>query len=79
MMAKQHAYAVVRLDLPKDRRFDQIARDPGNWITVKEVVPTPEEADSEVDRLNRVNADKACIYFAQITRLFPDGRGVQDP
>jgi hypothetical protein len=74
---RQHVYAVVRIDLPDSESVDEIAGDPALWITVKEIVPTREEADKEVQRLNALNADKGCIYFSQVTRLFRDGRMVE--
>jgi hypothetical protein len=55
------AYAVVRidLDLPDDQaRF-----------TVKRIVWSEDLAESEVDRLNELNADKRCHYFWQYTRV----------
>jgi hypothetical protein len=41
-----------------------------NSFTVKEIVRTQDIAESEVKRLNEVNADKDCLYFWQTTRLF---------
>jgi hypothetical protein len=43
-------------------------------VTVKELLPTLEDAEQEVERLNTLNADKGCVYFAQMTRFFADGR-----
>jgi hypothetical protein len=40
-----------------------------NSITIKEVVLTREEAESEVARLSAINHGKECIYFWQMTRL----------
>lgn len=61
----QHVYAIIR--------FDRLSKNPELSITVKEVVATPEIAESEVKRLNELNADKDCTYFWQTTRLFPPG------
>ena len=61
----EHVYAIVRFD-----------RDMQSWensFTVKEIVRTQDIAESEVKRLNEVNADKNCLYFWQTTRLFPFG------
>jgi hypothetical protein len=44
-----------------------------NSFTVKEIVRTQDVAESEVKRLNEVNADKDCLYFWQTTGLFPSG------
>lgn len=47
-------------------------------VTVKEVLPTLEEAEAEVARLNELVADDAEVtYFAQPTRFFPEGRDVE--
>jgi Domain of unknown function (DUF6429) len=61
----QHVYAIIR--------FDGFSQNPELSFTVKEVVATPEIAESEVKRLNELNADKDCTYFWQTTRLFPPG------
>jgi hypothetical protein len=60
-----HVCAIIRVD-----RFSEL---PEHSITVKEIVATPEIAESEVKRLNELNADKDCTYFWQTTRLFPSG------
>jgi hypothetical protein len=59
----QHVYAVVR--------FDRHVQSWENTFTVKEIVRTQDIAESEVKRLNDVNAEKDCLYFWQTTRLFP--------
>jgi hypothetical protein len=43
-----------------------------------EILPTKEEADSEVARLNELvhKRDDTC-YFVQPGRYYPDGRGVE--
>lgn len=66
---KVQVYAVVRVDqsYPGD-----------DAITIKEVLPTIEQAVHEVDRLNRENSNKGARYFWQATRYFPDGREVGD-
>jgi hypothetical protein len=66
MKEKKQVYAVLRLD--------KGIADATHAITVKEVVPSQEEAVAEVERLNRVNADKNALYFWQTTRYYPDGR-----
>jgi hypothetical protein len=67
-------FAVLRLDRPFDGDLQRVFDDPRNHITVKEVLPTWEEAEQEVERLNALAADKGCIYFASLARHFPDGR-----
>lgn len=66
MREKIQVYAVVRID-------GEYALE--NAITVKEILPTMEEALLEVQRLNQLNKDKGAHYFAQATRYFPSGRG----
>ena len=65
MNKKVHVYAVLRVD-------EYIAGDQG--ITVKEILPTMEEAIQEVERLNQLNRGKECHYFWCIGRYFPEGR-----
>jgi hypothetical protein len=55
-------YAVIRLDL------DRIYSDEDRY-TVKRIVWTEDQAAAEVERLNRLNADKNCRYFWQYTRV----------
>lgn len=55
-------------------RFDSEQVDPQSMFTVKEVLPTAEEALSEVDRLNEENRDRGATYFAQYTRFYSEGR-----
>lgn len=72
------AYAVVRLDLYQEPLTAQTLRDnPDIFVRVKEVVPTLEEAQAEVERLNALHPDEGTLYFWQGTRLFPEGRNAQ--
>ena len=64
-MIKVQVYAVVRVD---DSQSTEDA------ITVKEILPTMEEAAQEAERLNALNSDKGARYFWQATRYFPEGR-----
>jgi hypothetical protein len=64
---KVHLYAVVR--------HDAGFTDPHLTFTVKEVLPTLDEAKAEVDRLNR-GAPRGVTYFWQTTRFYPSGRRV---
>jgi len=61
----EHVYAVIR--------FDRHMQSWENAFTVKEIVRTQDIAESEVKRLNELNADKDCLYFWQTTRLFSSG------
>jgi hypothetical protein len=70
-------FAVVRIDLyfPTEAG-DQVAGngEMGSRVTVKEVLPSIEEAQREARRLNELNGDKGCTYFWQSTRYYPGGR-----
>ncbi len=65
-----HGYAIVRLELDRAKEVG-IDR---HIVTVKKVVRSMEVAEEEVERLNRLNADKGCLYFWEITRLERDDR-----
>jgi hypothetical protein len=60
-----HVYAIIRLD-KEVAAYDLSNK---NWVVVKKVVRSKEVAEQEVNRLNRLNSDKGCEYFYQITRL----------
>jgi hypothetical protein len=60
-----HVYAIVRID---KQTFSGSVPDK-NFIVIKKVVRSREEAEQEVQRLNNLNAGKGCEYFYQITRL----------
>ena len=53
---------------------ESVFENPSEHITVKEVLPTFVEAESEAQRLNELNQDKHCVYFATPSRFFPNGR-----
>ncbi|KNY25482.1 hypothetical protein [Pseudobacteroides cellulosolvens] len=61
MKGATHVYAIIRID--------KFIDDYKNAVTVKEVVLSLEDAEKEVERLNRINSDKDCLYFWQTTRL----------
>lgn len=60
------AVAIVRVDSPEATSLT-------GDITVKEVIASQALADQEVERLNRVNADKSCHYCSCPTRVFRAG------
>jgi hypothetical protein len=64
---KVHLYAVVR--------HDPQSPSPQAAFAVKEVLPTLEEAEAEVQRLNGA-ARGGTVYFWQTTRFYPAGRRV---
>ena len=64
MDTEVQVYAVIRIDEYSSGR---------DAITVKEILPTMEEAGKEVERLNRANLDKGGYYFWQTTRYFLEG------
>ncbi|HKG45094.1 MAG TPA: hypothetical protein VKB02_00080 [Pyrinomonadaceae bacterium] len=65
-------YAVVRID---DYPTDKLE----NNITIKEIVWSLEEAESEVARLNELNASKGCRYFCLYTRLVVENADLESP
>lgn len=70
MKNTEPAFAIIRLDPPS---LYQGPSGPASgviqWLTVKEIVWTIEEAEEEVRRLNELNAGKGCVYFWQGTRV----------
>lgn len=66
MPAKLEVYAVVRIDQLHSNE---------DAIAITAILPTMEEAVSEVARLNGLNKDKGAHYFWRTTRYFPKGKG----
>ena len=61
-------------------RFTRSQVAPEFIATIKEILPSKEEAEREVARLNSLIRDGDDVtYFAQPTRYFPDGLGMGDP
>ncbi len=60
---KKSVYVILRYD-----KFHE-SNDIETCLTVKEVVTDEEIAKSEVDRLNKLNSTKDCLYFYQYSRL----------
>lgn len=60
----EHVYAIVRYESTLETSAPIEFR-----VTVKKIVRDPKYAEAEVRRLNELNRDKGCVYFAQITRL----------
>jgi hypothetical protein len=68
-MNYQHVYAIVRVDkfhFPVEKEMLPLV------VTVKKIVRERETAESEVERLNKLNLGKDCFYFWQVTRLVSD-------
>ena len=63
-----HVYPIVRVDTPIDQS------DPMQKITVVKVLTSQPDAEAEVSRLNKVNADKSCLYFYCTSRLIEQGQ-----
>ena len=59
-----HVFAIIRVDM-----FCDLESDPEQSITVKKIVSTQQEAETEVARLNRLVGNKRSKYFWQVTRL----------
>lgn len=62
---RETVYAVVQYDFG--------VGEPEHRVTVKEILWSRELAETEVERLNHLNAQKGCRYFWQATRLYPLG------
>ena len=61
-----HVYAIVRVDkgcVTPNGVFDR------QLLTVTKVLRCKENADREIERLNRLNSGKSCTYFSLMTRL----------
>jgi hypothetical protein len=63
-------YAIVRVDLFQ-LRGQEVPDDPHDFVTVKEVVETEEQAIAEVERLRRVSANGDVRYFYERGRVLP--------
>ena len=65
-----HAYAVIRIDKWSNKTIAELSHEDLNiLITIKEIVPTIEMAEEEVNRLNKLNEQKDLHYFWQTTRI----------
>jgi hypothetical protein len=75
-------YAVLRIDMyePTNEEGDQLNAGSGLsfHVTVKEVLPSMEEARAEVQRLNALKEGRGVRYMWQYSRYFPDGRAGGD-
>jgi hypothetical protein len=60
-----HVFAIIRLETDPAGEAGIDA----SVVTVTKVVLSMEAAEQEVERLNKINAGKGCLYFWQITRL----------
>ncbi len=67
----QHLYVVYRCDRAA-LAHESAATD--LVITIKEILPSEEEAVREVERLNALNRDKGCEYGFQSAKYYPQGR-----
>ena len=59
-----HVYAIIRID---SFLGDDIPLE--HKVTVKKIMRDADEAEREVERLNRLQKDGGVRYFAQITRI----------
>lgn len=66
MVEKVRVAVVVRIDSYIDGEDN---------VTVVSVLYDLDEARREVQRLNELNGAKGMRYFAQVSRLYPQGRG----
>jgi hypothetical protein len=58
-----HVYPIVRVDNPFDQNY------PTNTVAVVKVLMSQTDAESEMSRLNQLNANKGCVYFYCKSRL----------
>ena len=65
MNTHENAWAVIRQD-----SYNPDA-------VVVSVVPTREEAEFEVERLNEINGDNRCRYYLCYTRWYPESKRVE--
>ena len=73
----EHFFAVLRLDPPYDGDWGRVLATPGDYVTLKEVLPTMEEAEREVERLSALADGGKSVYFAQVARVYREGRGIE--
>ena len=60
-----HAFAILRFDADMAAEFGMKP----DYVAVTKVVWTEDRAAREVERLNRLNANKGAVYFWQVARL----------
>jgi hypothetical protein len=62
-----HVYAIIRVDT------DAAPESPWEHrVTVTKVVPDPDRAAAEVERLNALNGGRNTYYFSHVTRMEAD-------
>jgi hypothetical protein len=59
----RHVYPILRIDKPFDEAY------PTNTLSVVKVLTSQTAAETEVSRLNTINANKSCVYFYDTSRL----------
>jgi hypothetical protein len=59
----RHVYPIVRIDKPFNEAH------PTNTLSVVKVLTSQAAAETEVSRLNAINANKRCVYFYDTSRL----------
>lgn len=63
-------HAVVRYD-------SMLSDDPSQGFTVKEILPSVEEAFREAERLNEsTQREEGTLYFVLYSRYYPNGRAI---
>lgn len=60
-----HVFAIIRVETSGDYSWE-------NRITVTKIIKDEAIAQREAERLNKLNAEKGCLYFWQLTRMEPD-------
>jgi hypothetical protein len=67
-----YVYVIYRVDVSDPPPSP--ATDANERVTIKEVLPTREEAEAEVTRLNKITEGKGCSYYYQNARYYARGR-----
>jgi hypothetical protein len=67
MEKKLPVFAVLRIEIEVRGTLEDA-------VYVMAILPTQDEAKSEVERLNKLNATRGVRYSWRATRYFPEGR-----
>ena len=62
----EHVYAIIRVERGGVGQLGELNP---HLITITKAFRSKEKAESEVERLSRVNSDKRCTYFSRLARL----------
>jgi hypothetical protein len=71
----EYLFVVYRVD--RGHWHDSSKVDINECVTIKEVLPTAENAQEEVERLRALNGGKGAEYYYQQARYYRGGRHVE--